>query len=139
MKVLLTGATGFIGANLVRALIDRGDEVHCVIRKPNICIEGLDVYTHTIPLLDHPAEVEKLSRVMQGCSVVYHLAGMFDPSPGGLERMVNLHVYGTRGLLRAAEKAKVAAEKAKEAAEVAAAASSSMKKQHRISLTDSSC
>jgi len=107
MKVLLTGATGFLGANLARALIARGDEVHCVIRKPNLCIEGLDVHTHTIPLLDHPAEVARLSKVMQGCSVVYHLAGMFDPSPGGEERMVNLHVYGTRALLRAAEKAKV--------------------------------
>jgi dihydroflavonol-4-reductase len=107
MKVLLTGATGFLGANLVRVLLARGDEVHCIIRKPNICLEGLDVYTHTIPLVDHPAEVERLKKVMEGCSIVYHLAGIFDPSPGGLDRMVNLHVYGTRALLRAAEKAKV--------------------------------
>ena len=79
MKVLVTGATGFIGANLVRALLARGDEVHCIIRKPNAVIDGLDLTLHTIPLLDHPAEVEKLSRVMKGCDVVYHLAGIFDP------------------------------------------------------------
>jgi dihydroflavonol-4-reductase len=107
MKVLLTGATGFLGANLVRALIARGDEVHCIIRKPNALIEGLDVHLHTIPLVDHPAEVERLKKVMLGCTIVYHLAGIFDPSPGGIDRMINLHVYGTRALLRAAEKAKV--------------------------------
>ena len=44
---------------------------------------------------------------MEGCSIVYHLAGMFDPSPGGEQRMVDVHVYGTRALLRAAERAKV--------------------------------
>ncbi len=32
-KILVTGATGFIGANLVRALIARGDEVHVIARK----------------------------------------------------------------------------------------------------------
>ena len=107
MKVLLTGATGFLGANLARALVARGDEVHCVIRKPNILLEGLDIQTHTIPLIDHPMEVQRLAKVMEGCSVVYHLAGIFDPSPGGIDRMVQVHVYGTRALLRAAEKAKV--------------------------------
>ena len=107
MKVLLTGATGFLGANLARALCTRGDEVHCIIRKPNVCIEGLDVILHTIPLIDHPAEVARLTKVMEGCEVVYHLAGIFDPSPEGIERMYTLHVYGTRALLRAAERAKV--------------------------------
>ena len=107
MKVVVTGATGFLGANLIRALIARGDEVHCIVRKPNICVEGVDVQLHTIPLKDHPVEVERLAKVMQGCSVVYHVAGIFDPSPGGADRMVDLHVFATRALLRAAEKAKV--------------------------------
>jgi nucleoside-diphosphate-sugar epimerase len=33
MKALVTGCTGFIGANLVRALLARGHEVHCLVRK----------------------------------------------------------------------------------------------------------
>ena len=107
MKVQLTGATGFIGANLVRVLLQRGDEVRCLVRKPNLCIEGLDVSLHTVPLLDRRGEIEKLARIMDGCEVVYHLAGIFDPSPGGRDRMYNLHVFGTRSLLRAAEKAGV--------------------------------
>lgn len=107
MRVLLTGATGFLGANLLRRLLERGDEVHCIIRKPNGNISGLGVTTHTIPLRDHPAEVEQLARVMDGFDGVYHMAGMFDPAPGGADRMMQLHVLATRGLLRAAEKAGV--------------------------------
>jgi dihydroflavonol-4-reductase len=107
LRVLLTGATGFLGANLLRRLLQRGDEVHCVIRKPNANIDGLGVPVHQIPLKDHPAEVEKLAKLMDGFDGVYHLAGIFDPTPGGEDRMMQLHVLATRGLLRAAEKANV--------------------------------
>jgi dihydroflavonol-4-reductase len=107
LKVLVTGATGFLGANLVRRLLERGDEVICVIRKPNVCIEGLGVQIIKAPLLDRADAVEALSRAMDGCEGVYHLAGIFDPGPGGRERMFGLHVFGTRALLRAAEKAGV--------------------------------
>jgi len=104
MKVLVTGATGFIGANLVRQLLARGDEVHCVIRKPRLAIEGLDLHLHTTPLADDHAAVEGLARAMDGCEAVYHVAGLFDPSPGGGARMRAVHVFGLRGLLRAADK-----------------------------------
>ena len=112
MKVVVTGATGFLGAHLVRKLALRGAEVHCIIRKPNalVCEETvarLGLHLHTIPLIDHRVEVEALTRVMDGAEFVYHLAGVFDPSPGGVERMVALHVFGTRALLKAAERASV--------------------------------
>jgi len=107
MKYVLTGATGFIGANLLRRLREAGHEVHCIIRKPNLCVEGLGASLHSIPLTENAADVEKLARVMDGCDGVFHMAGIFDPSPDGEDRMLNLHVFGTRALLRAAEKAKV--------------------------------
>jgi nucleoside-diphosphate-sugar epimerase len=107
MRVLLTGSTGFIGANLLRRLLQRGDEVHCIIRKPNINIEGLGVRTHVVPLRDNPTDVDTIARIADGFDGIYHLAGMFDPTPGGGDRMMQLHVLATRGLLRAAEKAGV--------------------------------
>ena len=107
MKYVLTGATGFIGANLLHRLLKDGHEVHCIIRKPNLCVENTSAHLHQIPLTENAADIERLARVMEGCDGVFHVAGIFDPSPEGEMRMLNLHVFGTRALLRAAEKARV--------------------------------
>lgn len=107
MRVLVTGGTGFIGANLVRRLLARGDEVRCIIRKPNVLLEGLDVTLIKAPLADDPESVEALARACDGVEGIYHVAGIFDPSPGGTKRMRQVHIFGTRGLLLAAQKAGV--------------------------------
>ena len=106
-RVLVTGATGFIGANLVRRLVERGDTVRCLVRKPNLCLEGLPIELVHAPLGDKPEDVAALQQALDGCEGIYHVAGLFDPSPGGRERMYQVHVFGTRGLLRAAERAGV--------------------------------
>ncbi len=103
MRVLVTGATGFLGANVVRALLARGHEVRCVIRAPNVCVEGLPVALARVSLSD----VDALAGAMAGCDGVMHLAGTFDPSPGGEATMRALHVAATRALLDAAHRAGV--------------------------------
>jgi dihydroflavonol-4-reductase len=100
VKVCVTGATGFIGANLVRALIGRGDEVRCLVRKPNICLEGLPVEVRRVPLVPvNDQERAALAAALAGCEGVYHVAGLFDPSPGGHDRMRAVHVDATRALV----------------------------------------
>src|SRR5688500_6648868 len=101
MRLLVTGATGFLGANLVRRLLERGDEVRCVVRQPNRLTEGLAAQMVPGALADDPDSVDARARAMDGCEGVYHVAGTFDPAPGGIERMRQVHVFGTRGLLRA--------------------------------------
>lgn len=103
MKVLVTGGTGFIGANLVRLLLARGQEVVCLVRKPNLCLEGLPVTLANASITDADA----LARAMDGCTYVYHVAGSFDPGPEGEARMREIHVDGTRALLTAGQKAGV--------------------------------
>ncbi|MCB9758234.1 MAG: NAD-dependent epimerase/dehydratase family protein [Alphaproteobacteria bacterium] len=100
MKVLVTGGTGFIGANVVRHLLARGDEVACLVRdsSPRLCLEGLDVTLVTASLSDP----EALKRALDGVEAVYHLAGVFDPSPRGRALMQAVHVDGTRALCDAA-------------------------------------
>jgi len=107
MRVLLTGGTGFIGANLVRQLLAQGDEVRCLVRKARMALEGLDVELVQLPMVDQPDAIDDLARAMEGCEGVYHVAGLFDPGPGGIQRMRDVHVFGTRALLRAMEKASV--------------------------------
>lgn len=100
MTVLVTGGTGFIGANVVRHLLKQGQRVRCLTRKssPGLCLEGLDVDIVQAPLDD----VEALKHALDGCTGVYHLAGVFDPSPKGRELMFGVHVDGTRNLCDAA-------------------------------------
>jgi dihydroflavonol-4-reductase len=108
MHVCMTGATGFIGANVVRALLDRGDRVRCIIRKPNACIEGLDVETVTVPLAPTDEQgADALARAVDGCEAILHVAGIFDPSPGGIDRMNAVHVDATQALCEAGVRAGV--------------------------------
>lgn len=103
MRYLLTGGTGFVGANVIRHLLARGDEVVCVVRKPNLCLEGLPVQIAKVDLQDADA----LVKVAEGCDGIHHIAGIFDPGPGGEDAMRKLHVDATRVLLDVAKRAGV--------------------------------
>ncbi len=103
MRYLLTGGTGFVGANVVRHLLRRGDRVVCVVRKPNVCLEGLPVELVTPSITD----VDALARAAEGCDGIFHIAGIFDPGPGGEDAMRALHVDATKALCAAATKAGV--------------------------------
>ena len=107
MRWLVTGGTGFIGANLVRHLVARGEQVRCVVRKPNEALAGLPIELVSAPLAAGLAAEAALARAAEGCAGVYHLAGAFDPSPGGIARMDEIHVGATAALLRACEQAGV--------------------------------
>ena len=73
-KILITGATGFIGFHLTRALLDQGHEVSCLVRKSS----KLDRLTG-LPIRRADGDVtdaESLRRVVLGYDAVYHLAGL---------------------------------------------------------------
>jgi len=97
-RTFLTGATGFVGANVARHLLAAGHDVVCALRKSNLCVEGLPVQLVTASLTDEEAMV----RALEGCTGVLHVAGIFDPGPGGVNAMWDLHVNATQTLLRAA-------------------------------------
>ena len=71
MIALVTGASGHIGGNLVRALLDEGHEVRALVRDGTRAIDGLDVERVRGDILDP----EALVRAIQGADVVCHLAG----------------------------------------------------------------
>ena len=72
--VLVTGGSGFIGRNLVEALLMRGDRVRCLVRKPaaNVILADLGAELIAGDLHDHSV----LQTAVKGTDVVYHLAGM---------------------------------------------------------------
>ncbi|MBN1337509.1 MAG: NAD-dependent epimerase/dehydratase family protein [Deltaproteobacteria bacterium] len=100
MRVFVTGGTGFLGTHVVRAHVEAGDEVRCLVRasSPTLALDGLPVERVEVAL-DRPAEIRK---ALEGCDGIQHVAGLFDCSPGGAERMRAVHVDATRHLVEAA-------------------------------------
>jgi len=103
--ILVTGATGFIGRNLVRELSARGTRVRCFVRASSDCsaLNGLGVEIAVGDLLDPPS----ILRALEGVSVVYHLAATVRPSgsiysKGGFGRLCfQTNVDGAINLARA--------------------------------------
>ena len=105
MKVLVTGATGFIGGNLARELWSRGYRVRALARPGSntLTIEDTDIEPVVGDLLDR----QSVERAMRGCQAVFHCAAAYtfwarDPS-----QIYRTNVEGTRIVLEAARQAEV--------------------------------
>lgn len=102
--VLVTGATGFTGGHLVRALVHDGRPVRVVVRsaaRASALPPGIDVREADIT---EPAAV---SRVVEGVSTVYHLAAAYREASHREEGYWQVNVGATRNLLEAATRAGV--------------------------------
>lgn len=95
--VLITGGSGFIGRNLVEALLFRGDRVRCLVRKPaaNLILQDLGAELISGDLHDHAT----LQQSVAGCDVVYHLAGM--TAAIRVEELMRVNRDGTANLATA--------------------------------------
>jgi dihydroflavonol-4-reductase len=103
MDSLVTGGTGFVGANVVRALLGDGRAVRVLARPggDRRALAGLDVEIAEGDLLDAPS----LRRAVAGARTVFHVAAdyrLWAPDPRALYRA---NVDGTRALLTAAAEA----------------------------------
>ncbi len=105
MKVFLTGATGFVGHHVARALAAEGADLRLLVRKSSNLsnLEGIPGETHVGDL----ADPESLRTLVAGCDAVVHVAAdyrLWIPDPGAMYRA---NVDGTRDLLRLAREAGV--------------------------------
>ncbi len=99
-RVLVTGATGFIGYNLVRRLIEQGHHVRTLVRNKTQCSYLEDLLVELFPGdITNPPSIKEAVR---GCNIVYHLAGIPDMRNKYRERLFKVHVEGTRNLMKAA-------------------------------------
>ena len=100
MKAFVTGATGFIGSNVVRALLKRGVEVCALVRRGanRNNLVGLDVELVEGDLLDF----DSLKRGMDGCEQVYHVGALYSFWVRPRRLIYDVNVEGTRNVLQAA-------------------------------------
>ncbi len=104
-KTLLTGATGFIGAHLARALAERGDDLRITLREGSDTreIDDLDVERVKCDVLQR----RSVRRAMKGVDKVFHAAGMTSVRPADAERLFEVNVGGARTVLGEALRAEV--------------------------------
>lgn len=73
-EILILGATGFIGRELTRQLVGAGRAVRVLVRNPGRLPEDLQTAPGVEIVRGDLTRPEDLSRAMDGCRVVYHLA-----------------------------------------------------------------
>jgi dihydroflavonol-4-reductase len=97
MSVVVTGAAGHAGANLVRALLAQGRPTRALVHTDREAIEGLDVEVVEGDIRD----LESLVSAFDGAEVVYHLAAHISIFKDEWPLLESVNVIGTRNVVEA--------------------------------------
>jgi dihydroflavonol-4-reductase len=105
VKALVTGATGFVGAAVARALLEEGWQVRALARTGS---DRRNLREIAVEVLEGDlADSDSLAQALAGCEALFHVAadyrlGAFDP-----QQLYRTNVEGTRNILDAARAAGV--------------------------------
>jgi len=100
MKAFVTGATGFVGSHVARALAERGAELCLLVRSTSRTENIAELRAEIAPGdLRDPAS---LKNVMAGCEFVFHVAADYRLWVRDPEEMYRANVEGTRAIIQAA-------------------------------------
>ncbi len=103
--IVVTGATGHVGNNLVRMLLEQGKEVTAMIHNPEhaFALEGLNVRKVYAELLDK----ESLIDAFRGADKVYHCAALISIVPGMYDKLYATNTTGVKNVIEACKINKV--------------------------------
>lgn len=98
-KILVTGASGFIGSNLVRELARKNNKVKILIREStHPFLKNLNIDMNKGDITDF----KSIKKAMKCCDYVYHCAARISFSKFDYENSYKVNVLGTRNVLKAA-------------------------------------
>jgi len=101
--VVVTGATGHVGANLVRALLAKRRRVRALVRDETTAIDGLDLERVSGDVRDRGS----LDRAFAGAEVVYHLAAKISITGPMGSLVEDTNIRGVENVVKACEAAGV--------------------------------
>jgi len=98
MPVVVTGASGHVGANLIRALLAAGRPVRAMIHRERLGLDGLDIELVNGDVRDP----DSLRRAFDGAELIIHLAAMISISGDHGGQVQAINVRGVRNVAEAA-------------------------------------
>lgn len=102
MKILVTGATGFIGINLTLELAKKGFTVHALYRDEcktkSLQHENIKLFKGNI------LDIESLKKAMESCEFVFHLAAYAKAWSKNPDTFYKVNVKGTENVLKSAQR-----------------------------------
>jgi len=100
MKILITGATGYIGHKLAMEAARRNFIVHALVRDPQS--KKLPVHPNIIPFKGDITDKDSVLAAMHGCEKVLHAAALAKMWEKDSSLFYKINVEGTRNMLEAA-------------------------------------
>src|SRR5690349_3918025 len=105
MKAFITGATGFVGSHVARALTAQGADLRLLVRSSSRLDNIADLRAETAT--GDLREPQSLKKAMQGCEFVFHVAADYRLWVRDSEQMYRSNVEGTRAIIQAAQESGV--------------------------------
>ena len=101
MKAFVTGATGFVGSHVARALAEQGADLRLLVR-PSSRTDNIADLRAEVAMGDL-CQPESLRKAMSGCEFAFHVAADYRIWVRDPEQMYRANVEGTRAIIQAAQ------------------------------------
>ena len=105
MLHLVTGASGYIGSNLIKKMSERGMKTRALVRQTSNIqrlaeLENIEIFYGDV------TDISSLEKAVRGCDTVFHLAACVEDW-GDYEKFYEVNYLGTKNILSASIKAKI--------------------------------
>lgn len=97
MKILITGATGYLGHRLTQTLAERKNAIHILVRNPNS--DNIPLHKNIKVFTGDITDRQSIKAAINGCEQVYHIAAIVKPFDKNPNHFHNVNVEGTNNLL----------------------------------------
>lgn len=99
MKVLLTGATGYIGHQLALKLANENYQVNALVR--NMDSNKIPKHKNIVPYKGDICEYKSVQNAIKNCDYVFHTAAFTDLKCNKIDKFYSTNVVGTKNVLEA--------------------------------------